>query len=57
MKFKFEFTLEETNLILAALQELPHKVSNAIILNIQAQAQPQLDKKPDEIPNTDTDTP
>lgn len=39
---QFEFTLEEANAILVALQELPAKVSNPVSEKLKAQAQPQL---------------
>jgi len=55
MKYKFEFTEEQANLILAALQELPYKMSNAIILEIQNQAQEQLKPKNEE-PDIITDS-
>lgn len=38
----FVFKVSEINLILQALEELPHKVSRRMIDNIFAQAQPQL---------------
>lgn len=38
----FTFTVEETNLILGALGELPAKVTMGMIDKIRAQAQPQL---------------
>jgi len=38
----FVFKVSEINLILGALEELPHKVSRKMIDNIFAQAQPQL---------------
>lgn len=38
----FKFTVEETNIILAALQELPAKLCNPMSQKIQMQAQPQL---------------
>jgi len=39
---KFELTIEEANIILAALQELPHKLVNNIIQKIIQQANNQL---------------
>lgn len=39
----FEFTLNEANAILAALQELPAKVCNPISQKITKQAQAQLE--------------
>ena len=40
--FTFEFTLEEANIILAALQELPAKICNPLSEKIKAQAQEQI---------------
>ena len=40
--FTFEISLEETNAILAALQELPAKICNPISDKIKAQAQEQI---------------
>lgn len=40
--FTFELNLEETNSILAALQEIPAKVCNPISDKIKAQAQEQI---------------
>lgn len=40
MKHTIELTTEELNLVLAALGELPAKVSIALILNLQAQVKP-----------------
>ena len=42
--FKFEFTLDEANAILAGLQELPAKISNPLSAKIQQQAQSQIAK-------------
>lgn len=39
--FKFELSLDEANLILAALQELPHKLVNTLIQKILEQAKEQ----------------
>lgn len=39
---KFELAIEEANIILAALQELPHKLVNSIIQKIIDQANSQL---------------
>lgn len=41
-ELNFKFTVEETNVILAALQELPAKLCNPMSQKIQMQAQPQL---------------
>jgi hypothetical protein len=40
--FTFELSLEETNIILAALQEVPAKVCNPLSDKIKAQAQTQI---------------
>lgn len=39
---KFELTIEETNKILEALQEIPAKFCNPITEKLRQQAQPQL---------------
>lgn len=41
-KLNFQFTLDETNAVLAALGELPFVKSAAIIQAIQMQAMPQM---------------
>jgi hypothetical protein len=38
----FELTMEEANLVLAALQELPHKMVNDLIQKIVQQGNSQL---------------
>jgi hypothetical protein len=40
--FNFELTLEDANVILAALQELPAKICNPLSDKIKAQAQEQI---------------
>ena len=40
--FTFQLTLEETNVILAGLQEIPAKICNPISDKIKAQAQEQI---------------
>jgi len=40
---KFEITLEEANMILAGLQELPAKVCNPLSVKLQEQAKGQID--------------
>lgn len=40
--FNFEINLEEANVILAALQEIPAKICNPISEKIKAQAQEQI---------------
>lgn len=49
---KFEFTIEETNNLLAGLQELTAKICNPLTVKIQKQANEQLPKPeiPQEIP-------
>jgi hypothetical protein len=44
-----QLTVEEINLILAALQELPAKVSNPLTQKIHEQARPQLDPEVTEV--------
>ena len=41
---KFEFTIEETNNLLAGLQELTAKICNPLTIKIQKQANEQLPK-------------
>ena len=41
---KFEFTIQETNTILTALQELPARIANPLSSKIQQEAQLQLPK-------------
>ena len=45
-ELNFTFKVSEINLILSALEELPHKISRKMIDNIFAQAQTQLPKEP-----------
>jgi len=40
--FKIELTTEETNLVLAALQELPYKMTAALLKNLEEQLKPQV---------------
>lgn len=40
--FNFELTLEEANIVLASLQELPAKVCNPLSDKIKQQAAPQI---------------
>jgi hypothetical protein len=47
----FKITIEEANLVLAGLQELPAKVSNPLTIKIQQQAREQLPEP--ETPETD----
>jgi hypothetical protein len=47
MNFKFEFTEDEANMVIQALQELPAKFANPLTAKIQKQAAEQLnDNKP-----------
>lgn len=39
---RFELSMEEANLILAALQELPHKIVNSLIQKIVQQGNSQV---------------
>lgn len=39
---KFELTLEQANLILQALAQMPYNMSHALIAELQKQAAPQL---------------
>jgi hypothetical protein len=39
---KFEFTVEQANIILQSLSEGPYRVVNPLIANIQQQAQSQM---------------
>lgn len=41
MNYTFAFSVEDINLILSGLQELPHKVSNALITRIVNEADSQ----------------
>lgn len=41
-ELQFTLTIEETNVILQGLQELPAKVSNPLTQKLQQQAGPQL---------------
>jgi hypothetical protein len=41
--FDFQLTLEETNIILAALQEIPAKLCNPVSDKIKSQAQAQIE--------------
>lgn len=42
---KLEFTVEEVNLILAGLQELPAKLSLQLIIKLQKEAQKQFEEQ------------
>ena len=45
--FKVEFSMQELQLIAAALRELPYKQVVDLLQNIDRQVQPQLEKKPE----------
>jgi hypothetical protein len=42
---KFEFTVDEVNLILSALQELPAKLSMQLIIKLKEDGQKQITEK------------
>lgn len=44
-KFKFEFTIEEANIVLASLGKMPYESVAALVENIQRQAKDQMDAK------------
>ena len=46
---KFEFSIDEANVLLAALQELPAKVANPLSAKIQQQARPQLPQPEEQV--------
>ena len=46
--FKFEFTEEETNVILNALANMPYAQVAGLVANIQNQAQPQVKEAQEE---------
>lgn len=41
-KVNVTFTVNEVNTILAALQEMPHRISDPVIRNLLEQVQPQI---------------
>ncbi len=45
-KVNVELTVQELNVILGALQELPHRVVDGLLRKIIAQAQPQVSQQP-----------
>lgn len=47
--FEFKLTLEEANMVLGALGKQPFEVVAKLINNIQAQAQPQLERVQKEV--------
>ncbi len=51
---KFEFTQDESNLIFAALQELPFKVSAALIGKMKHQADAQLAQQAENVTTLET---
>ena len=42
IKLNFELTMDEANMILAAIQELPAKIANPLTQKLQLQAKTQL---------------
>ena len=49
-ELNFTLTVREINIVLSALQELPHKISRDVIDNIMRQGQPQLPVNPTQPP-------
>jgi len=47
MELTFTVTLEEANVLIAGLGELPAKVSSNLIIKLQQQAAPQLQQEAD----------
>ena len=45
---KLDLTIEQINLILVSLSKMPYETVQALIPNIQAQAQSQIDQQPAE---------
>lgn len=45
MKIVFELTVEESNLVIAGLQELPAKISMPLIIKLQAEGQKQFEEQ------------
>jgi hypothetical protein len=41
---KLELTLQELNTVMAALQELPHRVVDQLLRKLMTQAQPQVNQ-------------
>lgn len=52
-ELQFLLTVREINIVLSALQELPHKISRDVIDNIMRQGQPQLPVDPAQTPAND----
>ena len=46
MELNFQLTLDETNIILAALGKVPYEASAPVIDKLRQQAQPQLQQAP-----------
>lgn len=44
-ELKLKLTLEEVNLVLGALNELPYKMVNTLILKIRSQAESEISKE------------
>lgn len=43
---KIELTVQEVNVVMGALQELPHRVVDGLLRKIIGQAQPQVSQQP-----------
>lgn len=54
MELNFNLTLDETNVILAALGKLPYEAAAPVIDKLRQQAQPQLQQAPQEQAGADT---
>lgn len=52
-ELQFVLTVREINIVLSALQELPHKISRDVIDNIMRQGRPQLPVDPAQPPAND----
>lgn len=54
-KLKFEFTVEEVNIIMAALVKMPFETVAQLVGNVQQQVQPQLQQQKDSqtVPGSD----
>jgi hypothetical protein len=54
MELNFNLTLDETNVILAALGKLPYEAAAPVIDKLRQQAQPQLQQAPQEPAGAET---
>lgn len=50
----FEFSVDEANIVLAGLQELPARIANPLTQKIQQQAKAQLEKEEGEKPESNS---